>query len=181
MKFKKWLYKEDGDLNSWQLTTEPQGHGTGKYVPPVLQNNNKKDRIDKLFGFVGETMRGASILFTDGSKTLVLKRGLDSPKSNKWDFPGGHSNKGETVLETAVRETKEECGVVAGTNVGKVSSGGWTIFVYKVDHPFACKLNKEHSDWKWINNNLLMEFDLLDEIKRDLPALIKLFPQRDAV
>ena len=33
-------------------------------------------------------------------------------KSNKWSFPKGHKNRGETYIDCATRETHEETGIV---------------------------------------------------------------------
>ena len=46
-------------------------------------------------------------LFHKG-KMLLLKNVSDNFDNNKWGPPSGHGNKNETVLDTALRETKEE-------------------------------------------------------------------------
>ena len=40
---------------------------------------------------------------------FLLKRHRD-----RWDLPKGHAESGETILETALRETEEETGLPAG-------------------------------------------------------------------
>jgi len=40
--------------------------------------------------------------------TVLLKRGVE-PALGKWVFPGGYVDRGESVADAAVRETKEEC------------------------------------------------------------------------
>jgi 8-oxo-dGTP pyrophosphatase MutT (NUDIX family) len=46
---------------------------------------------------------------SDGTKVLLVRAKRDP---HDWIFPKGHQEKGETLAETAVRELKEEGGVV---------------------------------------------------------------------
>jgi ADP-ribose pyrophosphatase YjhB (NUDIX family) len=54
----------------------------------------------------------AGCVVVEGERVLLVKRGIE-PGYGKWVFPGGHVDRGETVEEAALRETFEECGVVA--------------------------------------------------------------------
>lgn len=49
------------------------------------------------------------IVSTPDGVVLIQRQG--SHGSGEWSFPGGHLEFGESVLECAVRETKEEIGV----------------------------------------------------------------------
>lgn len=49
----------------------------------------------------------AGAVFTLDGGIVLLKRGVD-PEIGKWVFPGGYVDRGESVQEAAVRETKEE-------------------------------------------------------------------------
>lgn len=46
-------------------------------------------------------------LFTIDGGVVLLKRGIE-PALGKWSFPGGYVDRGESVQEAAIRETKEE-------------------------------------------------------------------------
>ncbi|HXV84835.1 MAG TPA: NUDIX hydrolase [Candidatus Binatia bacterium] len=50
----------------------------------------------------------AGTIFTLGGGIVLLKRGVE-PSLGKWVFPGGYVDRGESVQEAAIRETKEEC------------------------------------------------------------------------
>jgi 8-oxo-dGTP pyrophosphatase MutT (NUDIX family) len=55
-----------------------------------------------------ETVHAAGIfLMTRSTPTrfLLMKH------KNRWDLPKGHADKGETLVETALRETEEETGI----------------------------------------------------------------------
>ncbi len=49
----------------------------------------------------------AGTIFTLDSRVVLLRRGVE-PAIGKWVFPGGYVDRGETVEEAALRETREE-------------------------------------------------------------------------
>lgn len=49
----------------------------------------------------------AGTLFTIDNRVALLRRAID-PAMNRWVFPGGYVDRGESVPEAAIRETKEE-------------------------------------------------------------------------
>jgi 8-oxo-dGTP diphosphatase len=49
----------------------------------------------------------AGTIFTLDRRIVLLKRGVE-PAIGKWVFPGGYVDRGETVEEAALRETREE-------------------------------------------------------------------------
>jgi ADP-ribose pyrophosphatase YjhB (NUDIX family) len=49
----------------------------------------------------------AGTIFTLNGGIVLLKRGVE-PAMGKWVFPGGYVDRGESVQEAAVRETREE-------------------------------------------------------------------------
>jgi len=50
----------------------------------------------------------AGTVFTLNGGIVLLKRGVE-PALGKWVFPGGYVDRGESVADAAIRETKEEC------------------------------------------------------------------------
>jgi ADP-ribose pyrophosphatase YjhB (NUDIX family) len=52
----------------------------------------------------------AGTLFHLEGKVVLLKRAIE-PGYGKWVFPGGFVDRGETVVEAAIRETREEADV----------------------------------------------------------------------
>lgn len=64
---------------------------------------------------------GILIVAKDG-RALFLKRGPGGDAPGEWCFPGGRIEDGETSIEAAIRETKEESGFVAkATNLTLLS------------------------------------------------------------
>lgn len=50
----------------------------------------------------------AGTIFTMENRVVLLRRDVE-PAMGKWVFPGGYVDRGESVREAAIRETKEEC------------------------------------------------------------------------
>lgn len=52
-----------------------------------------------------------AVVIRDGQVLLVRRR--NAPDAGLWGFPGGHVDLGETALDAAARELREETGVIA--------------------------------------------------------------------
>ena len=99
---------------------------------------------------------------------VLLGRRLSAHGRGTWSFPGGKPEPGETALECAPRELREETGVVAsgGTTVGESLDGfpdSRTVFhttFVRVDGaagaPRACEPEKTAS-WDWYDWDALPE------------------------
>ena len=78
----------------------------------------------------------AGTIFTVKGGIVLLKRGVE-PAMGKWVFPGGYVDRGESVQEAAIRETREESqvGVKLGSllNVYSYSGSPNVIVVYTAE------------------------------------------------
>lgn len=124
--------------------------------------------------------KGAGILFTDGASILLLKRakeGASADHGETWGIPGGKTEQGESPIDTAVRETKEEAGNVEGTRFAQFDERDgrhvFTVFLYKVRNPFEIKLSNEHTESKWISLQELRNFPLHPKFEEHLPYYLK--------
>ncbi len=102
----------------------------------------------------------------EGQKVLQLNN------EGEWVFPKGHVESGETYLETAIRELREESGICVdqSQSVGQVDEfrfyfGGEKaikvikVFGFVVDDVQPIEYNKEEGfvDGAWIDVNLAIE------------------------
>lgn len=92
-------------------------------------------------------------------KVLMIKEKKATVK-NKWNFPSGHVEKGEDIIEAACREVKEETGL----DVKLTHTTGIYNFISSTDHQvilfhfigqitggFLSLQEEEIADCKWVN------------------------------
>jgi len=104
----------------------------------------------------------------DGDKFLLLKRS-DKSKSfpGFWDFPGGKHDDGETPAQALIRELKEETNfdIEAGNEIRNITyqNDNWNLLFYYFKPKILqgeLKLSDEHSEYKWITEEELNQFNL---------------------
>ena len=123
--------------------------------------------------------KAAGILFTDGTKILLLKRSNEGDHGNTWSLPGGKGKDGETEIGNAIRETKEETGVksIPGHRIDSLSNQNgrqkFTCFIYKVSEIFDVNLSNEHTDWEWVDIKSLGSKELHPKLKEEMPRYLR--------
>ena len=117
-------------------------------------------------------VHGIRVLIYHNNKLLIMKRaGSDKHDANLWDIPGGKIEAAESVFDAIKREVFEETGINAasiaikdlhGLVIGDFDSGNkLVIAVYECHSSTAdISLNKEHSDYRWINLSELSSYGL---------------------
>ena len=94
------------------------GHIEYRYCPKcgggldkkIVKNNEPQRLVCQACSFIfyQDPKVVAGTVFTLNGGIVLLKRGVE-PALGKWVFPGGYVDRGESVQDAAVRETKEEC------------------------------------------------------------------------
>lgn len=87
-------------------------YDAAKYTPGGFAE--AANAIDVLKHYVDKPRHviGASVLITDGNGNVLLgKRNKDIQGGGLYSTPGGKIDLGENILDGAVREVKEECGI----------------------------------------------------------------------
>lgn len=127
---------------------------------------------------------GAGILFTNGHKVLLLRR-AESDHPGTWGLPGGKLEEGETAIDAAIRETKEECGLqqIPGRRIEDLPQEDgrfrWTTFLFRVETLFHPKhLSHEHDDWSWLNLEKLHEMNLHPKFREELARYLRIIRKR---
>ena len=89
-------------------------------------------------------------------RVLLAKRAPTTRNAGQWNFFGGGVDPGERPLKTAVRELKEEGGIVVNREELMVLGEAATpakhniLFALLLDDEFAPILNGESTHWEWV-------------------------------
>ena len=121
-------------------------------------------------------IRVAAAVIRDGDRIFATQRGY-GPFRDRWEFPGGKIEAGETAEEALIREIREELDTDIET--------GELIDRIEYDYPefhlsmdcFFCTIRKgnlnlkEHEDARWLSPE---ELDSVDWLPADLSLIRKL-------
>lgn len=112
------------------------------------------------------TIEVSSAIIVKDNKVLITQRGYGEFK-DKWEFPGGKLESGESSQECIVREIREEL----DADIRVIDYLGTIKYTYSsfhlVMHNYICELignhivALEHEAAKFVNFNDLDEFDFL--------------------
>ena len=91
---------------------------------------------------------------------LLLRRGPDGRNPGSWESVHGGIDPGETPVEAALREVREECGASQGTlyNLSSVESfyrherdelSLIPVFAFELPRDFVVQLSSEHDRFTW--------------------------------
>jgi 8-oxo-dGTP pyrophosphatase MutT (NUDIX family) len=110
---------------------------------------------------------GAGIIFFDGEDVLLLKK-----PNGRWVFPGGKPIQGETPIQTARRETKEEVGKCPGEVIKEIvfheDNRTFHSFISNIKEKFEVNISSEHTDYTWISYNKIRDLKLHKNVFKSL-------------
>ena len=124
---------------------------------------------------IEETSAGIVLFRKEEAKNLFLL--LHYP-SGHWDFVKGKMEKGESIHETAIRETKEETGITDVKFLDNFEE--WIEYNFQYQGELVHKkvvfflaetntkdveISHEHSDFTWVDYNTAMEKTTFDNAK----------------
>jgi 8-oxo-dGTP diphosphatase len=104
---------EEGLVVYEALYNNPRSRLWVRPASMFIQNVEVDGKPQPRFEYVAESQHasvGVGVLILKDEKVLLIKR-TGSHGEGTWSSPGGHIDFGETIEETAVRETKEETGI----------------------------------------------------------------------
>lgn len=111
-------------------------------------------------------------VFHDG-KILLLQRAEGNSAAGKWDIPGGRNENGESLEETAVRESLEESGIRI-RDIRPLHSSSEEFHGEKVErHVYQATSDsasvtvdpKEHTTYVWATPTEALDIDLISYFK----------------
>lgn len=125
---------------------------------------------------VGNSPKGAVVVVRDSQGLiLILKRAPSSYFApSQWGFPGGKIELDESPLEAAVRETEEETELeVANLQPLGIFNGAVEAYLSE-EFKGAVKLDFEHTDWRWLTVEEILEYDVAPSVSEILERVSEL-------
>ena len=107
----------------------------------------------------------AAIMQRDG-KILIAKRSSTSSLPNKWEFPGGKVEVGETPEECLARELYEEFDIIVtvgeffSESVYQYERKTVRLLAFKVQYDKDITTMNAHDDVRWVPVEELLDYDL---------------------
>lgn len=107
-------------------------------------------------------------LVYDGEKILLQDR-----VKNDWrghTLPGGHIEKGESMVEAVIREMKEETGLtiknpkLCGIKQFPIENGRYIVFLFKTNEFEGNLVSSSEGKMEWVNRNDLMSYPIVDDL-----------------
>ncbi len=129
--------------------------------------SNKKNKIKSKARIMMLTIK--AVVFNKEGKVLILKRAKnDKLNPSKYDLPGGHIEKGESLNESIIREVQEETGlqVVMGNIIDVVEFPQDSLLFKEEKRGIRCicyansskvELSHEHDEYEWVSLNQITE------------------------
>jgi len=113
----------------------------------------------------------AALVRDEQGKVLIIQRGSECPHNiGKWEFPCGKMEQGESTLDCAIRELKEETGLIANwvfqpAKITERSDSGWIFFCYDMlyltmTQQFVIMEKGKVDDYAWVTPLELLSYDL---------------------
>jgi 8-oxo-dGTP diphosphatase len=129
-----------------------------------------------------------TLIFIIKEDKVLLLKGAPTKRiwANQFNGIGGHIEKGEDVRQAALRELKEETGLIGADlklcatimiDAGELSGIG--IFVFRGNDPMGELQNSDEGSLCWIPIAELQNYPLVEDLPVILPEILKLLPKEE--
>lgn len=127
--------------------------------------------------------RSIACIAYENGKVLIAHRNPTGQMGNRWEFPGGKVENGESDEISIIREMSEEFGINVQV-ISKITTGSFMhngveslleVYLIKVPHDGSCTkyVLTEHSEYKWVNINDIPKDNFVDSDLSIYPEVVK--------
>ena len=126
-----------------------------------------------------------AIITNSNNEILISRRSADQHQGNKWEFPGGKVEEGESVENALAREIKEELGIEILSSehftdidheykaVDPKQSKTVKLMVYEVKYWLGEPRGMEGQPLRWVKRNSLETFEFPNANKAIIKLLLR--------
>jgi len=124
-------------------------------------------------------MKVTAGIMEENGRVLIARRKSGKHMGNKWEFPGGKIEAGESPEQSLARELQEELNVRA--RIGKLlccasyegEGVSLELLVYRVEGFDGTPTLREHEELRWVTPGDLPSYDLADSDRRVVEKLFR--------
>jgi len=122
-------------------------------------------------------MHSVAGIAIERGKVFIARRKAGGDLGEKWEFPGGKVEEGETDEDALIREYREEFGVAVETGpllaASEFTHKGckFLLNAYRIFFTDCHFTMTEHSEWRWAALTEIETLDFAGSDRRLLPAL----------
>lgn len=111
----------------------------------------------------------------------ILLQNRTSKKWHGYALPGGHVEKGESIIDSVIREMKEETGLsikhphLCGIKQFPIENRRYLVFLFKTDEFEGYLQSSEEGEVLWIDRDCISDYQTVD----DFEELLSVFEKED--